>query len=116
MLKQRIQILQQNHVIRDEVAQFTEKVIDMMAADYPQIDIDRSARFTTHLAMAAERLLKGEEVEALDEEGWQEVQDDPSFPRAEEFCGKMLALCPFTFPENEKQFIMLHICDMLSSS
>ena len=66
MLKQRIQILKMGGVIGEDVAEFMNKVIDMMAADYPQIGMDPAAMFTTHLAMALERIKKGEVVEALD--------------------------------------------------
>ena len=65
MLKQRIQILKMGGVIGEDVAEFMNKVIDMMAADYPQVGMDPAAMFTTHLAMALERIKKGEVVEAL---------------------------------------------------
>ena len=52
MLKMRIQILKNGGIIGEDVAEFMEKVIDMMAADYPQIPMDPAAMFTTHLAMA----------------------------------------------------------------
>lgn len=37
MLKMRIQILKNGGIIGEDVAAFMEQVIDMMAADYPQI-------------------------------------------------------------------------------
>ena len=57
MLKMRIQILKNGGVIGEDVAEFMNKVIDMMAADYPQIGMDPAAMFTTHLAMALERIM-----------------------------------------------------------
>lgn len=115
MLKQRIQILHAGGVISEDVAQFMNQVIDMMAADYPQISMDPAAMFTTHLAMALERIKKGEIVEALEPEIYAEVTECPEYPMALEFRQKMLALCPIDFPESEAQFITMHICNMLAA-
>lgn len=114
MLKTRIQILQMGGVIGDDVAEFMNRVIDMMAADYPQIGTDPAAMFTTHLAMAVERIKKGEIVEALDAEIFAEVTEDPAYPMAVQFRDKMLTFCPVAFPESESQFIAMHICNMLA--
>ena len=113
MLKMRIQILKQGGIIADDVAEFMNQVIDMMAADYPQIPTDPAAMFTTHLAMALERIKKGEIVEALDEEIFAEVLECPEYPAALGFRDKMLAFCPIPFPDSEAQFILMHICNML---
>ena len=114
MLKQRIQILKMGGVIGEDVAEFMNKVIDMMAADYPQVGMDPAAMFTTHLAMALERIKKGEVVEALDAEIFAEVEESPEYPMAVEFRNKMLSFCPVEFPASESQFIAMHICNMLA--
>lgn len=114
MLKQRIQILQMGGIIGEDVAQFMNGVIDMMAADYPKVDMDRGAMFTTHLAMALERIKKGEIVDAMDEDMWAEIQEAPEYAQAVEFRDKMLAMCPVEFPESESMFIVLHICNILA--
>ena len=114
MLKQRIEILRMGGVIAEHVSEFMNKVIDMMASDYPQIGMDPAAMFTTHLAMAVERIKKNEIVDALDSELFEEVQCCPEYPMAVEFRDKMLAFCPVAFPESEAQFILMHICNMLA--
>ena len=113
MLKMRIQILKQGGIIAEDVAEFMNQVIDMMAADYPQIPMDPAAMFTTHLAMALERIKKGEIVDALDEEIFAEVLECPEYPAALNFRDKMFAFCPIPFPDSEAQFILMHICNML---
>ena len=113
MLKQRIQILQMGGIIGEDVAQFMNKVIDMMASNYPQIDMDHATMFTTHLAMAVERIKKGEIVEMMDDATWEEITECPEFAMAEGFRNKMLSFCPIEFPESEGKFILLHICSML---
>lgn len=113
MLKQRIQILQAGGVIGEDVARFMNQVIDMLATDYPQVDMDHATMFTTHLAMAVERIKSGKYVEKMDELMWQDIQSAPEFEAAAQFRDKMFAFCPVTFPESESQFIALHICSML---
>lgn len=113
MLKQRIQILKMGGVIGEDVAQFMNQVIDMMAADYPQIDMDHATMFTTHLAMALERIKKGEFVDKMDDMMWEDIQAAPEFQMAVQFRERMLGFCPVAFPESESQFIVLHICSML---
>lgn len=115
MLKMRIQILKNGGVIGEDVAEFMNKVIDMMAADYPGIGMDPAAMFTTHLAMALERIKKGEVVDALDAEIFAEVEETPEYPAAVQFRDKMLAFCPVDFPASEAQFIVMHICNMLAA-
>ena len=115
MLKTRIMILKNGGIIGEDVAEFMNKVLDMMAADYPQIGMDPAAMFTTHLAMALERIKKGEVVEALDAEIFAEVLEAPEYPQAVQFRDKMLSFCPVEFPESEAQFICMHICNMLAS-
>ena len=115
MLKMRIQILKNGGVIGEDVAEFMNKVIDMMAADYPQIAMDPAAMFTTHLAMALERIKKGEIVEALDADLFEQIRECDEYPQAVAFRDQMLTFCPVEFPESEAQFIVMHICNMLAS-
>lgn len=115
MLKTRINILKMGGVIGEDVAEFMNKVIDMMAADYPQIGMDPAAMFTTHLAMALERIKKGEIVEALDADLFEQVQESDEYPQAVAFRDKMLTFCPVQFPDSEAQFIAMHICNMLAA-
>lgn len=114
MLKQRIQILQMGGVIDEDVAEFMNKVIDMMAADYPQIGMDPATMFTTHLAMAVQRIKAGEVVEEMDEATFADIMECPEYAQGVQFRDKMLSYCPVTFPKSEEQFITLHICNMLA--
>lgn len=79
MLKERIEILKNGGVISQEVADFVNHTIDVIVKDYPQVNEDAAAMFTTHLAMAAERIRRGEVVEELDEAVWQDVVECPEY-------------------------------------
>lgn len=114
MLKQRIEILKNGGVIDADVAEFVDRTIDIMNSDYPQIDMDRAAMFTTHLAMATQRIRTGEAVEMMDDGMWQEITEAPEYPQAREFADKMFAATSIEFPECERRFLLLHICNMLA--
>lgn len=113
MLKQRIEILKTGGVITETTAEFVNAVIDLIQGEYPRIDADHAAMFTTHLAMAMERIAKGEVVDKMDPICWEQVQQAPEYPAAREFCEKMLALCPAELPQTEQDFIVLHVCSMM---
>ena len=71
MLKERISILENAGVISAEVAEFVNQVIDEDLVAF----MDKESileMFTTHLAMAAQRICTGQEVETLDESIWNE--------------------------------------------
>lgn len=114
MLKQRIAILLSGGVIGEDVAAFVNQVIDMLESDYSGVDRERAAMFTTHLAMALERIKKGEPVEDMEADMWAEVTACPEFSAASELAERMTAICPVVLPDNERQFIVLHICNLLA--
>lgn len=113
MLKQRIQILQMGGAIGEDAAEFTYRVIDLIGEDYPKIGMDAAAMFTTHLAMAVERILQGNVVEAMDPELFSQVEDCSQYAQAADLRDKMLSFCPVVFPESERQYLTMHICNML---
>lgn len=114
MLKERIEILKNGGVISREVADFVNHTIDVIVKDYPQVNEDAAAMFTTHLAMAAERIRRGEVVDGLDEAVWQDVVECPEYEVGCRLIEQLFADQSVEFPESERKFLMLHICNMLS--
>ena len=114
MLKRRIGILRNAGVISPEIADFVDRVIDLLAERFPQTEKERLEMFTTHLAMAAERIRKGETVSDLGEEIWDDIQGIEHFSQAVDFMDEMMTFCPVEFSEGERRFMLLHICSMLS--
>lgn len=116
MLKQRIQILYHGNVISKEVAEFVEYTIDVMKEQLPELCEEKSEMFTTHLAMAAQRICEGKIAEALDDGIWKEVTSSEQFQRANEFYEKIILKPVVDFPESEKQYLLLHICNILNEN
>lgn len=111
MLKERIEILRSANVINDDVAEKVNKVIDHM--ENFQFDQSKMEMFTTHLAMATQRIVKNEEVEQLDDEIWKQIVLDGDFEQAKNLMETMEKEISFTYPESEKKFLIMHLCNLL---
>lgn len=113
MLKTRIQILEQGNVISQEVAKYVNEVIDMIYAEIEEPDMSKAEMFTTHIAMATQRVCNNEAVEELDDDTWMEITKSENYGIAVTFCEKMLKKAPVPCPDSERRFIMLHLCNLL---
>lgn len=110
MLKQRIAILKDAQIISIPCAEYVNGVIDLL--EPLRMDQAKLEMFTTHLAMATERMMKNEPVESLDEAIWSEVVSCAFYQKAEEFYDSMIQGCPIVYPEEEKRFLMMHLCNL----
>lgn len=111
MLKERISILEDAGVISAEVAEFVNKVID----EDLMVFIDKESvleMFTTHLAMAAQRIAANQEVETLDDLIWSEVVHSSGIHQAEALYETIMKKSPFVFPEGERRFLLMHLCNL----
>ena len=111
MLKDRIEILRSAAVIHDDVAQYVNRVID--ALDEYQFDELKMEMFTTHLAMAVQRVMTSGAVEQLDESIWSEVQVFDTFSEAKELYATIVKDAPVQIPESEEKFLLMHLCNLL---
>ena len=103
MLKMRMQIMEQGGVISNKVACFMNLVIDLMKERFPEWSQEKEEMFTTHLAMATERISKGDIVETMDETAWEDVKGCGGFPEAESFLQND-GNFPCGFPGKRKAF------------
>lgn len=111
MLKDRIEILRSAAVINDNVAQYVNKVID--ALEKYQFDESKMEMFTTHLAMAVQRIMTNGEVEHLDESIWNEVKIFDTFNEAKQVYASIISNAPVQIPESEEKFLLMHLCNLL---
>ena len=111
MLKERIEILRSAAIINDDVAQYVNKVIDILQ----EYDFDESKMemFTTHLAMAVQRIMVSGAVEQLDDSIWKEVQTFDTFDEAKQVYSNITRDVPVKIPESEEKFLLMHLCNLL---
>ena len=111
MLKDRIEILRSAAVINDTVAQYVNKVIDTLEEYH--FDEPKMEMFTTHLAMAVQRIMTSGAVEQLDESIWNEVQIFDTFNEAKQVYANIVSEAPVQIPESEEKFLLMHLCNLL---
>lgn len=111
MLKERMDILQQAAVITQEVSDFVKRIIDLLEPEFPEKESGMEM-FTTHLAMATQRILSNDEVENLDDMIWNEVRISPYFSEAEKTYQIIVKDAPCDYPEGERKFLIMHLCNL----
>lgn len=111
MLYKRIQILEDAGVISKEVQIFMYEVIEFLKEENMQPSL--MEMFTTHLAMATQRMLENQDIEEVDDGVWCEVCTIPSYQKACKLCDELLQFAPCQFPENEQRFLIMHLCNLL---
>lgn len=114
MLDTRLKVLEDAEIISLETGNYVRKVIEQLH-NYISIDEKQSVSemLVTHLAMATQRMLNQEGIESLDDIIWQEVVNDEAYERAVELYASIMIDAPCTFPEGEKRFLVMHLCNLI---
>lgn len=111
MLKERIEILRNAGVIDSSVAELTISVINSF--EDKDFSTQKMEMFTTHLAMASQRVIKKEELDNLDDFIWQQVQNDQGYEMAKMLLKDVEAQASFEYPVEEKKFLLMHLCNLV---
>ena len=111
MLKERIEILRSAAIINDDVAQYVNKVIDILQ-EY-DFDEAKMEMFTTHLAMAVQRIMVSGAVDQLDDSIWNEVKAFNTFDEAKQVYSNITRDVPVKISETEEKFLLMHLCNLL---
>lgn len=114
MLKDRIEILRSAAVIQDSVAEYVNHVIDQLEPFH--YEESKMEMFTTHLAMAVQRILTNGEVDTLDDAIWDDVKQSSSFKEAQDLFAELKKDAPVEIPESEEKFLLMHLCNLLLKS
>ncbi|MBW4844202.1 MAG: PRD domain-containing protein [Lachnospiraceae bacterium] len=114
ILNQRLDILEENHVICKEVADYSRKVVERILEERPNTEEDKAAMFITHLAMAGQRVLDGVVEPPLDNLLLNGIKKDSIYQRAEALKDELLNDTDIQFPEVERDFLTIHLCNLLS--
>lgn len=114
ILNQRLDILEENHVICKKVADYSRKAVERILEENPDAEEDRAAMFITHLAMAGQRVLDGVVEHPLDNTLLDGIKQEPIYQRAEALKEELLKETDIQFPEAERDFLTVHLCNLLS--
>ncbi len=114
LLMERLNILEENHVICKEAANFTKIAVVRILAELPGVEETKAVMFITHLAMAVQRIISGEDEIPLDSQVLKSVMAEPVFQQAQELRDELLQETEIQFPQSEKDFLAVHLCNLLT--
>lgn len=77
---------------------------------------ENASAMITHLCAALGRIHRGEPVEPLDEEVYEETSQEPTFPKALEATQALVREILPDLPEDEQKFLTMHIGVVLAQS
>ena len=113
----RLEVLENANLISRKTVDRAEKMISIIENDV-QIDEmkESDGMFITHLAVALERVLKGEAIsdDAIDDLIYQEVLQHPKYQECKTLVASMKRELDLEMPEVEWKFIQIHLCNLLS--
>ncbi|MEY8352147.1 PRD domain-containing protein [Lachnospiraceae bacterium 54-53] len=114
ILYRRLDILEENQVICREVADYSRKVTERILEIKPDTEEDKAAMFITHLAMAGQRVLDHGSEQPLDDAILEGVKREPIYETAVALRDELLQETDLRFPESERDFLTVHLCNLLS--
>ena len=111
----RLSILRQAGMLSDEDYQKVQDVIRYFQEKYDlTLTEENASSMITHLCAALGRIQRGEPVEPLDEEVYEETTEEPTFPTALEATQEIVRDTLPGLPENEQKFLTMHIGVLLA--
>ena len=115
----RLTILHQAGMLSEEDCRKVQDVIRFFQEKYGlTLTEENASAMITHLCAALGRIHRGEPVEPLDEEVYEETSQEPTFPKALE-ATQALEAAPTPqpdLPEDEQKFLTMHIGVVLAQS
>ncbi len=113
-LMTRLIILKDAGQIDQNIHQDIIKIIDMIDEKHDiKLTEENASMLITHLAICFKRIKMGEVVNGIEEMMYEEVTVDKSYKKAEEIFKDMEVTIGRSIDENEKGFIIMHLCSLL---
>lgn len=110
-MENRLNILLNGNVIEKDVYDFSFNQYKKLKEKYS--NETALITFITHLSMAMQRIRKYEIVSQLDEMIYEDLKKSDEFNNAVVIMDELLKEAPVQFPESEKQFLLLHLLNIL---
>lgn len=113
----RLTILHQAGMLSEEDYRKVQDVIRFFQEKYGlTLTEENASAMITHLCAALGRIHRGEPVEPLDEEVYEETSQEPTFPKALEATQALVREILLDLPEDEQKFLTMHIGVVLAQS
>ena len=113
-LYERLAILEQGGLITPHVSEQVKKIIGLVFERKERPDMEKLEMITTHIAMAIQRILNGERENPLDDAVLAGLREEAVYPDAERFAQNIYEHTDIEFPEVEKGYLVVHLCNLFS--
>jgi len=116
-LQLRLQILKDAGQISEETYEGLNRIIDMFKNKWDITLVEENgAMLITHLSVAMERGRRGEVIEGIDNEIYNEIKNHCEFDKCKRIVKDISEEARINIPENEETFIMMHLCTLLETN
>ena len=113
-LYERLDILEQAGLITPFVSEQAKKIVELITECGSPMDEEKMAMFTTHIAMAIQSILNGDVENPLEEAVLEELRKEEAYEKADEVAEKIYDIIEVEFPETEKEYLVVHLCNLFS--
>ena len=114
-LSVRLQILQDAGQLSEANHRAIAGIIAMLADDWNiELTEENGAMFVTHLAIALERIAKGEPVKPVEEYVLAELKSQDCFGSCRRALAGIAAIVGREFPEEEEGYVLIHLCTLFA--
>lgn len=113
----RLNILKEAGQISEETFEALKRVINMLNDKFDiKLTEENGAMLITHLSVALERIKKGEIIEGIDSEIYEQIKNHPAYKECIKVLKSIEEESNIKIPENEETFIMMHLCTLFEAN
>ncbi|MBV1819271.1 PRD domain-containing protein [Anaerosalibacter bizertensis] len=117
MLNLRLELIEKSGEIDFSIRKAVIDFIKNIEKKYSiEVKEENGSMLVTHLAMALSRIKKGEEIESIDEEIFQEVKTMKIYSELPEYYKLLEEQLDIFIPQSEKDYIALHVCTLIKKT
>lgn len=113
-LRQRLGILEKNGLISSQTVTWIDRVLELLFERQQKMKLEKLEMFTTHLAMALQRILDGRYEKAIDRSVLEELKEEKTFAEAEAFAQQIQKAVEIEIPSVEQEYLIVHLCSLFS--
>lgn len=111
---ERFEILKKSGLITEQAVVQVKKILELLEEQGWQLDEEKLVMFTTHMAMALQRIVNGQYEEPLDRAILESMKTEKTYPKARTFAKKIKEAVNVELPEVEEEYILVHLCSLFS--
>ena len=106
---ERFKILKENKLITNETYNYIENTVIFLEKK----GYKKHETLTTHLAIALERLKKGEDIDPANDHTLKMIKESPDLNKAKSLYKELFSNPPVKISKNEKTYLILHLLTLI---